>query len=118
MAMDEAIPESPPAPTGPRVKRREVWVDLSSEYEQFRFRLWLNPPLRVSIRLRLRAVDACTAMFLEHNGWCDSEGQPMPQPTTPEFWLVAPSELIGMMIALAEQEMQKLPNSIARPRPS
>mgnify|MGYP001255351485 FL=1 len=117
MAMDEATPESSPTPTGPRVKRREVWVDLSSEYEQFRFRLWVNPPSRISRRLALRAIDACTAMFLEHNGWCDGDGNLMPQPTDPAFWLVAPNELIGLMIVLAEQEMQKLPNLIARQRP-
>ncbi len=118
MVMDEGTTVIPPAPTGPHIRRREVWVDLSGEYEQFRFRLWVNPPSSVSLRLRsLRAVDACTTMFLEHNGWCDSDGQLLPQPTDPAFWLAAPNELIGLMITLAEQEMQKLPNLMARPRP-
>ncbi len=122
MDMDEQGQQSAPAVTTAdlrlKLKRREAWVDLPGEYEYFRFRMWVNPPSSVSLRLRLpRAVSAYTTVFLEHNGWCDDEGNTLPQLTDPKFWLMAPDELIRLMIALAEQEMQKLPNSIARPRP-
>ena len=104
-------------PAGPRVKRREVWVDLPGDYEGFRFRMWVNPPAKTSLRLlTIRAVDALQEMILEHNGWCDADGNPYPQPDDPEFVMAIPTELLGMVLKLAEQEIQKLPNSIAPQR--
>ena len=105
--------------SGPRVKRREVWVELPGpDYEGFRFRLWVNPPARTSLRLlTARALDALQEMILEHNDWCDADGEPYPQPSDPQFVMVVPTELLGMVLKLAEQEIQKLPNSLARQRP-
>lgn len=106
-----------PEDTGLRVKRREVWVDLPGpDYEGFRFRLWVNPPARVSLRLAAGGVDSCRQMILEHNGWCDADGNPYPQPSEAEFYMTVPSELLGLVLRLAEQEIQRLPNSIATQR--
>jgi hypothetical protein len=33
--------------TAPRVKRREVWIEMPEEYEGFRLKMWVNAPSRL-----------------------------------------------------------------------
>jgi hypothetical protein len=105
---------------GPQVKRREAWVELPTEYEGFRFRVWLNAPTRIWGELtgdsEKQALDALRQLVLEHNGWLDFDGQPYPPAGEAKFWEEIPTELAACMIVATQTEMQKLPNSIAPQR--
>lgn len=132
-------------PVGPRLPRREVWVDLPEEYPGFRFKLWVNAPQRVwntiasagkeqapllddatpeQIAAYKAAADAVTTattaalqkIVLEHNGWLDDEGQPFPPAADAGFWEAIPTELGGLVMASAQRAMGNLPNSLAPKR--
>lgn len=113
---DVSIEVPQPAQAGPRIPRREAWVDLPSEYAGFRLRVWLNAPATVWNDLtsgdEARMVAAMARVALEHNGWCDFDGAPYPQPDDKALWDVLPTELIAVMITAIQNEMQKLPNSM------
>ena len=127
----------PPAGPGPRLARREVWVDVP-EYDGFKVKLWINYPqhwdqdmLGINFRPQpdhdgvtiqdLRAWsdereasqrEAYGRVVLEHNGWLDFEGNPLPQPQDPRFWELIPTELAAVVVALQKQASAELPNSI------
>lgn len=106
--------------SGPRIKRRETWVELPAEYEGFKFRVWLNAPARIWNDLggsnEKLALAAAQQLVLEHNGWLDFDGKPYPPATEPAFWEAIPTELAACILAASQAEMQKLPNSIAPQR--
>lgn len=125
---------------GPRLPRREVWVDLPEEYPGFKFKMWVNAPQRVwntiasaakvsplvddatpeQIVAHAAAAAATTAavtaalqkIVLEHNGWLDDEGQPFPPASDAAFWEAIPTELGGVVMASAQLAMGDLPNSL------
>lgn len=111
-----------PAPTGPRVKRREAWVDLPEAYAGLKFRMWVNAPQKLWVdvwsRDGTRAEAALSQIILEHNGWLDFDGQPYPQLPDPQFWIDVPTELVSVMIIVAQDEIGRLPNSLAPKRRS
>jgi hypothetical protein len=145
-----AVPPAPapsPVASGPRLGRREKWVDLPAKtedgedaYPSFRIKLWLNYPqhwdqdmLGVNFRPQpdhagvtlqeLRAWsdereasqrEAYGRVVLEHNGWLDFEGNPLPQPQDPTFWELIPTELAAVIVNLQKQASAELPNSIMR----
>ena len=106
--------------SGPRVKRREAWVDLPAEYDGFRFRVWLNAPTRIWGELtgesEKAALEALSQLVLEHNGWLDFDGKAYPPASEKKFWEDIPTELAACMLVAAQIEMQKLPNSMAPQR--
>lgn len=102
---------------GPQIKRRETWVELPSEYEGFKFRVWLNAPTRIWAELTAdnekASLGALQQLVLEHNGWLDFDGQPYPPAEVEKFWEEIPTELAACILIALQAEMQKLPNSIA-----
>jgi hypothetical protein len=101
--------EMPPSPgtksplTPPRVER---WADVP-DYPGYRVKLWINHPRRLRdafappegiddlageelegyVAERKAGIEqALAAIVLEHNGWPDSNGDVMPQPSMPGFW--------------------------------
>lgn len=111
-----------PAPSGPRLTRREVWVDIGEEYEGFKAKLWVNYPRRLiddlnqseDADLRKRALGQ---MVVAHNGWVDYDGTEFPPADEPAFWDAIPDELAAALIALVNREAGKLAfNLQTRPR--
>lgn len=108
--------------TGPKIQRREKWVELPDEYKGFEVKIWVNAPTKLwtaignAARDEAAAQDAAQKIVIEHNGWLDFDGTPYPQPGTLEFWEDIPTELAGLIFALIQHEMGNLPNSIATQR--
>lgn len=105
---------------GPQIRRRETWVPLPGEYEGFEVRVWVNAPTRLWNQLsegdEQDALDALQEIVLEHNGWRDFEGEPYPPAGEPAFWEEIPTELAAVVLAAAQAEIQRLPNSMAPQR--
>lgn len=107
-----------PASTGPRITRRETWVDIGKEYEGFKAKLWVNYPRGLiddlnqneDADIRKRALGK---MVVEHNGWLDYDGTPFPPASEPAFWDAIPDELAAMLIALVNREAGKLAYALA-----
>lgn len=100
----------------PQVKRREVWVSLPDEYEGFEFKLWVNAPTKLWMQLgsgnEERSSAAIQKLVLDHNGWLDFDGNAYPEVAEQAFWEEIPTELAACMLAAAQVEIQKLPNSL------
>ena len=100
----------------PQIQRREKWVDLPDEYPGFRVRIWVNSPTRLWADLgsgdEQAGQKAAKKLVLEHNGWLDFDGNPYPPPSETAFWEEIPTELAACIMAVAQAEIQKLPNSI------
>ncbi len=113
---DVEISVPQPAPAGPRIPRREAWIDLPSEYPGFRLRVWLNAPASAWNDLtsgdEARMQSALVRVVLEHNGWVDFDDVPYPPASDATLWDLLPTELIAVMITAVQNEMQKLPNSM------
>ncbi len=109
--------ETPAVQTGPRIPRREAWIDLPAEYAGFKVRAWVNAPAGVWDAMTSgdegRMIAALSTVVLEHNGWLDFNGEPYSQPSEPVFWKVIPTELTAVLMTVIQAEMQKLPKSIA-----
>lgn len=107
-----------PTPTGPRVQRREAWVDLPKEYEGFKFRMWVNAPGSLWDSVWSGSDEliekSLLQIMLEHNGWCDFDGKPYPPLSDPDFYKAVPTELVSCMLQVAQNETGKLPKSLAR----
>lgn len=105
---------------GPRISRREVWIALPKEYEGFEIKVWVNAPTRIWVALdsgdETEIREALGQLIIEHNGWLDFDGKLYPPAGKAEFWDEIPTELAACVLALAQQEMQRLPNSLAPQR--
>lgn len=117
----EAAPAGPTLPLGPRLPRRELWLELpQEEYPGFRIKLWVNYPRRLNSELSAgsneRMLEALQQIVLEHNGWLDIEGEPLPPATSAEFWQIIPDELAAAVIALLGNEVGKLASSLVPTR--
>ncbi len=106
--------------SGPRIQRREAWVELPNEYEGFKFKIWVNAPTKLWLDIgsgdEVVAAAAAQKLVLDTNGWLDFDGQPYPPPSNPAFWEEIPTELAGCVFAAAQKEMGRLPNLIAPQR--
>lgn len=118
-----AVPSgADPAPvtgmvSGPRLPRREVWLDLPQEaYPGFKIKVWVNYPRKLndelSSRDQARMQSALRQMVVEHNNWCDSEGAPFPVANSDAFWEALPDELAAAIIVLLSAEVGKLAASL------
>jgi hypothetical protein len=116
-----AIPSEPSQAihaAGPRLPRREEWLDLPEEaYPGFRIKVWVNYPHRLTSELRSgeqeRVMGALRQMVLEHNGWCDYDGAPLPPAASGEFWELVPDELAGAVLVLLQAQAGKLAFSLS-----
>lgn len=114
-----AAPVASGAPTGsgPRIPHIVEWLDVP-EYPGFRARCWINPTRRLAGELnsgdvaRVRAV--LRELVLEHNGWCDDEGHPLPPAQEDGFWDELGVHLLGCLIAAIAERASR--NPLARTR--
>lgn len=60
--------------------------------------------------------DALGQLIVSHNGWCDFEGNLMPQPSDDAFYEIVPTEMLGAMIATMQDVQKKLAVSIRKKR--
>lgn len=113
------------SPAGPpRAKRRESWVEIPEEFgEGMHFRMWLSYPTGYRAELlgaettEARKLQILHEVILEHNGWCDEQGQPYPPAESDAFWRVISEELGGVLIALLIDEPSNAPLAlVARKR--
>jgi len=110
-----------PADTGPdgrpRAPRREVEVDIPG-YPGFTAWLWANYPQRLRDELvsgdetRIRA--ALGRVVVEHNGWCDTDGEPYPDAADPAFWTAIPTELATLVARAIGEAPGAFPQSLSR----
>jgi hypothetical protein len=112
---------APPAPQGegPRVRRREDWVELPPPYEGFKFRLWVTAPTRVWQALGQGdevAVPALQSLILAHNGWRDEEGKAFPPADDAAFWAEIPTELAALTLRAAQMEFGRLGEALGTSR--
>ena len=114
--------EVQPLPTGPRITAIAEWVDLPADsYPGFRVRIRSNFPQRLANEIAsgdaVRAVTALRSIVLEHNGWCDEDGEPLPLATDEGFWEHPglPTHLAVTVLGLVNQAASTPPN-LGRPR--
>lgn len=113
---DEAADTDLLKPAGPRAKRVEIWLDIPEEsaYPGYRFRAWINHPSKLFSTLQADAAKSLSSVFLEHNGWIDTEGEPYPPMSDPDFWGEIPDDLMRAMMATLDKEKDVLPNLVRR----
>ncbi len=101
----------------PQIKRREAWIKLPDEYEGFEIRAWINAPIRLWNAVESgdgsEMQTALTEIVLEHNGWLDFDGKLYPPANTESFWDEIPTELAACVLRVVQNEVSKLPNSLA-----
>lgn len=112
---------------GPRMPRRTLWLNLpetapdgSEAYPGFKVRVWVNFPARLAEDLKTGTEDEKAAVLrrivLEHNGWCDDEGNPFPPAGDPEFYRAIPTELAVLVVVAIQEGMSSFPNSLLATR--
>lgn len=102
-----------------QIQRREAWAELPEEYAGFEVRVWINAPAKLWSALTGEDDDTMAALkqlVLAHNGWLDFDGEPYPPASDEVFWEEIPTELAACILVATQQEMQKLPNSMAPQR--
>lgn len=109
---------APVAAAGPRLPRREEWLDLPEDaYPGFKVKVWVNYPRRLNDDLTSRDKARMTAVLLqvvlEHNGWCDTDGSPLPAANDARFWDDIPDELAGAVLSLLFKQVGKLGYSLS-----
>jgi hypothetical protein len=117
--------------SAPRIQRREKWLDLPDEYAGFKIKVWINAPTKLwndilyaeeydetndseaeTDRKTDIVFNALKQIVLEHNGWLDFDGNPIPAANTIEFWDTIPTELSACIIAAVQRGAYDLPNSM------
>jgi hypothetical protein len=112
----DSSPGTVVTPTGPRARKRVEWVEIDDPaYEGFKFRMWINYPQEYDDKIRPNASEdeireVLNQIFLEHNGWCDFDGNPYPPASDPLFWKKIPNELGGAIVTVIRLEGTKLSN--------
>jgi hypothetical protein len=111
--------DGPPETDGPRVRRREDWVELPAPYAGFRFKLWMTAPTRVWMTIGAGGDDAeaaLRAVVLAHNGWSDEDGTPFPPADAGDFWAAIPTELAALVLRAAQLELGRLGEALGASR--
>lgn len=111
---------------GPRMPgRTERWATLPEPYDDFRFKFWANYPRKLAPDLSGQDEDRQTAamaqVILEHNGWCNEMGEPLPMldgttETFARFWDEVPQEVALVVTTLIGTELGKLSASVMNRR--
>jgi len=108
-------PAEPGADGRPRAPKREVEVAIPG-YPGFLCWVWSNFPQRLRDELtsgdgdRIRA--ALCRLVVEHNGWCDADGEPYPPASDPAFWNAIPTELGSLLSRAIREAPDAFPNSL------
>src|SRR5262245_54143445 len=111
--------DNSPDNDGPRVQRREDWVELPEPYAGFRFKLWMTAPTRVWMTIGAGGDDAEAALrsvVLAHNGWRDEDGAPFPPADSTAFWEAIPTELAALVLRAAQLELGRLGEALGASR--
>ncbi len=112
-----------PRVVGPRMVRRERWIDLPDQetYPGFQMLVWMNHPaklwsefVRAETEEEMRAV--LGQIVRAHNGWQDSDGKPLPEIAAEGFWDALPQDLAEQMVKVVASIYISLPNSTAGQR--
>jgi hypothetical protein len=104
-----------------RMPRIEEWIDVPG-YPGFQVKVWANAPQRVLGDLvsgdSERVSASLSALVLEHNGWVDDQGEPLPPADDPTFWQSEdlPRHLAVRVLQAIEEAISR-PNSAAARRP-
>ena len=108
------------AKNAPQIRRRTAWIALPDEYEGFEVEVWVNAPTKFWTQLsagdETLAMEAINKIVIGHNGWLDFDGEPYPPAGDAALWEEIPTELAACVLAVAQAEIQKLPNSVAPTR--
>lgn len=121
MAVEELVQPSTVAGASSPLKmpKRTTTVAIP-EYPGFEVQLWVNFPQRLAADMQAgdtaRAVEALGQIVVAHNGWCDENGEPLPQPADPAFWDRISNELALVIVSLVSAEAERLPKSLATRR--
>jgi hypothetical protein len=107
---------------GPRIPRRAAWFTLPDEYGEteppMQAKLWVSYPHRLMDDIRSGdpelQLPALRKIVLEHNGWIDEDGQPLPIADSDEFWERIPDVLLSVLIAIVGNEIAKTVASVTR----
>lgn len=95
--------------------RHDAWVDVPG-YPGFKARVWTNPTRRNDLALasddEATKVAAFRELLLEHNGWCDADGEPYPPTDAATFFEDVSTELLGCALVAIREATQDLPNSL------
>lgn len=97
----------------PKITR---WIDLPGEYDGLKIRCWVNSPNRLIAELQSGEEDRIKAalcrLIIEHNGWADDDGAPLPPPTEHGFWSEIPTELAALIIQTFVEAVVARPQSL------
>lgn len=112
--MDDLVPMSMKAPI---LIKRTPWVKLIAPYEGFELRCWVNFPRRIRTQFQNakneeEVLQVLQIVVLEHNGWLKEDGEPMPPPSSAEFWELMPDETFAIFLSLFREEIDRIPNSL------
>lgn len=79
-------PMPAPLKAGPRLPgRRDITITMPGDYGDagMRLKIWANYPHKLANQIASGDEDQTAAslaqIVLEHNGWCDEDGEPLPQ---------------------------------------
>lgn len=140
--MPSQTPEPVPLRAGPRMPgRRDVTITMPGDYGDagFRLKVWANYPHRLANDISSGDEDrqsaALSQIVLEHNGWLDEDGEPVPQLRPAKmsaregdddfeaarqafqtFWEAIPQELALAISTSIGLEVSKLMTSVANRR--
>jgi hypothetical protein len=71
---------------GPRMPgRNDVTISMIGPYGEagMRLKIWKNYPHKLAVQIQTgddeQASEALCQIVLEHNGWCDEDGNPLPE---------------------------------------
>ena len=109
---------SPPGPEGrPRAPRREVEVAIDG-YPGYTAWVWSNYPRRLAAALNEAADEAAITgvlrqLVVEHNGWCDAEGDPYPPADDAGFYEAIPLELAVLLLRAINAAPSLYPQSLS-----
>jgi hypothetical protein len=126
----EDMDDQPAQPTrmrGPRAPdRTEKWVTMPAPYGDtdppHKIKIWVNYPNRLQDDLASGDEDLIYAaqaqIVVEHNGWCDEDGNPLPllkrgdEDALRKFWGLISNECAQAISVLAAQQAGKVSASI------
>jgi hypothetical protein len=108
---------------GKRIANRTPWISLPGDWDNLKFRAWLDYPKDVAdllgpkcegetdAQVEARSMEFCTTVILAHDDWEDSDGTVLPQPDTEEFWELIPTPLGRKIMELFFAEVGGNPTS-------